>query len=170
MSTVLLRPLNAVLCSMLVCSHIATPSLSAQDGEVAKGKDAVVLLDATEEGVHGRLKLLDSTHVVLLVAGEEQTFRINDVRSVKIRGDSKRNGALIGGVIGAVWCAVVCGQGLDSTSLLPLAVAANGAVGAVVGAGIDAAIPGYRTLYQRPPTRPLAPTQVTPALYRWRFW
>jgi hypothetical protein len=47
-------------------------------------------------------------------------------------------------------------------------MAANGGLLALVGAGIDAAIPGYRTIYRRPDKT--AATRGAPALsIRWRF-
>ena len=39
--------------------------------------------------------------------------------------DSLVNGALIGAAVVGVWCAIVCGQGLDSHGQLPLAVVVN---------------------------------------------
>jgi hypothetical protein len=51
--------------------------------------------------------------------------------------DSLKNGAIIGAVVLGAWCAVVCGQGLDDASQLPLAVLASAGMGAAIGAGID---------------------------------
>jgi hypothetical protein len=54
------------------------------------------------------------------------------------RRDSVKNGAIIGAVIAGTYCAFVCGQGLDRSSQLPLAVAAAAGFGALIGASIDA--------------------------------
>lgn len=51
--------------------------------------------------------------------------------------DSLKEGAIIGAIIGAAWCLYICGQGLESTSQIPLAVAAGAGMGALLGAGID---------------------------------
>jgi hypothetical protein len=52
--------------------------------------------------------------------------------------DSLKNGAIIGAVVLGTWCAIVCGQGLDSPGKLPLAVLVAAGEGAAIGAGIDA--------------------------------
>ena len=52
--------------------------------------------------------------------------------------DSLKNGAIIGAVVLGAWCAIICGQGLDSPGKLPLAVLVAAGEGAAIGAGIDA--------------------------------
>ena len=67
-------------------------------------------------------------------------------------GDSLKNGAIIGAVVVGAWCALVCGQGLDSSGQIPIAVAANAGLGALIGAGIDADHRGRTLLYPRSST------------------
>jgi hypothetical protein len=63
--------------------------------------------------------------------------------------DSLKNGAIIGAIVMASWCLLVCGQGLDSAGQLPLAVAAGAGVGALMGAGIDSGFSrGHRVTFR----------------------
>lgn len=63
--------------------------------------------------------------------------------------DSLKNGAIIGAIVMGAWCLVICGQGLDSTGQLPLAVAAGAGMGALLGAGIDATLSrGHRVTFR----------------------
>ena len=63
--------------------------------------------------------------------------------------DSLKEGAIIGAIIVGAWCLYVCGQGLDSSGQLPLAVAAGAGMGALIGAGIDSGFSrGPRVLFR----------------------
>jgi hypothetical protein len=66
--------------------------------------------------------------------------------------DSIKEGAIIGAIVLGTWCLIICGQGLDSSGQLPLAVAASAGMGALLGAGIDSG-------FSRGPR----------VLFRWRF-
>jgi hypothetical protein len=69
---------------------------------------------------------------------EERRFSEGAIAKVR-RNDPVWNGAVIGGLVLGIWCARVCGQGLDSSSDSLLAVvAANAGFGALIGAGVDA--------------------------------
>lgn len=98
----------------------------------------------------GYLLELGPRTLKLLIDGHRVELPLDDVRRVETGGDSLKNGALIGALIGGLWCAIVCGQGLDDTTQLPAAVAVSAAFWAAVGAGIDATIPGRTTIYRRP--------------------
>ena len=58
--------------------------------------------------------------------------------------------AIIGAAVLAGWCALICPQGLDgySSRQLPYILAVNTALGAAIGAGIDAMHVGRTTIYQ----------------------
>ena len=63
--------------------------------------------------------------------------------------DSLKNGAIIGAVVLGTWCAIICGQGLDSPGKVPLAVLVAAGEGAAIGAGIDAMISRKAGVYFR---------------------
>ncbi len=119
----------------------------------------VFVLDDRGVETRGKLLRLDSEAVVLLVADAERRFDIRSVTRVDERGDSLKNGAIIGAVIGAVLggLASAMSECVSNGHVTSCGVGARLAMGAIstglyaaVGAGIDAAIPGRRRLYDAP--------------------
>ncbi len=107
-------------------------------------RSTVYVEDTTGRETAGQFVSLDTNALVLLVEGTEQRLLAAEVVRVEKRGDSLRNGFLIGAVIGA-------GLGLTSGSGGPLA----GAVGfGAIGLGIDALKTGRTTLYEAPGSDP----------------
>jgi hypothetical protein len=115
----------------------------------SEGRRHVVRLITGEE-ISGRLLNLGPDELRLLVEGQERNILLADVAQVDRAGDSLKNGAIIGALVVGAWCALVCGQGLDSADQLPVAVAVNAGVGALIGIGIDAANQERTTVYRRP--------------------
>jgi hypothetical protein len=76
--------------------------------------------------------------------------RLDRVQRIDATRDSLANGAAIGAVGLGLWCAAICGQGLESGDRLPMAVAINAGLGALIGAGIDAAHKGRTPIYIKP--------------------
>lgn len=149
------------------------PVASAQQDSVARlqatdgdNRRHLVRLTTGEE-VSGRLLQSGAEAVRLLVNGQEQVIPIDQIARLERSGDSLRNGAVIGAVIAGAWCALVCGQGLDSSGQIPIAVAANAGLGALVGAGIDAAHRGRTLLYPR--TSPSARVRASGRALSLRF-
>lgn len=96
----------------------------------------VYVLDDTGQETTGELLRLDADGLVLLVEGAELRFEAEQAIRLDRRGDSLKNGLLIGAAIGAV-----LGLVSDAGPLL-------GAVGfAGIGLGIDALNQGRITLY-----------------------
>jgi hypothetical protein len=98
----------------------------------------------------GQLLDLSDDTLALLVDGQRVGMPLQTIARIQTRGDSVRNGALIGALVLGGWCAIICGQGLDGGATLPVAVIFNAALGVAIGAGIDAFIPGRTTIYNRP--------------------
>jgi hypothetical protein len=123
------------------------------DREVAR----VVRAGEREELV-GEFVSIDEATVSVRIKGTITTVALTDVAWVEVeRHDSRTNGAIIGAAIVGVWCAFVCGQGLDSASRLPLAVVVNGAVGGLIGAMVDGGKRERSVIYRAPGTARLAP-------------
>jgi hypothetical protein len=138
------------------------PASAQQSGPVVNEKALSPVTVFDDRGVRtpGRLLRIDPESVVVLVNGQERRFELEHVTKVEKRGDSLRNGAIIGAVVGAVFGAATggmsdcvqpgdtyaeCGAG---TRIAMAAVSAG--MFAAIGAGFDAAIQGHSTLYQRP--------------------
>jgi hypothetical protein len=115
----------------------------------SEGRRHAVRLSSGQE-VTGRLLQIGPAQLRLLADGREWNFPLTDVDRIDRMGDSLINGAIVGALAAGVMCAIVCGQGLDSTGQLPAVVAGNTLVGALIGLGIDAANQKRTTVYQRP--------------------
>lgn len=108
---------------------------------------------ASDAELQGRLLEIGPKTLAMIVNGQRVELPLENVLKIEVPGDSLKNGALIGALVGGLWCALVCGQGLDHASQLPAAIGLSAAFWAAVGAGIDAAIPGRTTIYSSPSSR-----------------
>ena len=99
----------------------------------------------------GQLLRLGPDTLTLLEQGTSRDIPLAAVTRIDARGDSVKNGAIIGAVVLGAWCALICPQGLDgySNNQLPYILGVNIALGAAVGAGIDAMHVGRTTIYQQ---------------------
>jgi hypothetical protein len=116
----------------------------------------VYVLDRSGAETEGLLVSLTDSVVVVSTARAERTFPLIDVVRIQRKGDSLKNGALIGAAFGgAAGLALIgdcssepsCGAGTRVAALLT-----GAAIWAAIGAGIDAVIPG-RTVIWTPNTR-----------------
>ena len=83
----------------------------------------------------------------LLDDGTVRDVRLADVARIEQRGDSVKNGAVIGATILGGWCALICPQGLDGyRGQFGYVLAIDTARGAAIGAGIDAMHVGRTTI------------------------
>ena len=148
----------ALLGSILATALCATPLL-AQGGSSSESaataatrgrRNTHTVRMATGEEITGRLEELGPDVLRLVVGGERREFKLDDVLQVDRDDDPLKNGAIIGAAVLGTWCAIVCGQGLDSGSQLPVAVAVNAGFGALIGAGIDKANRHRTTIYRKP--------------------
>ncbi|MEQ1759289.1 MAG: hypothetical protein ABL986_13280 [Vicinamibacterales bacterium] len=125
-----------------------TPAPDAEVIIAQRLKPVFVTLD-TGETVSGPLLDATSRSLTLLVDRQPVTVPFEHVRQVQRTGDSVRNGARIGALAFGLWCAYICRQSVPG--IWPYAVVTNSLVGAALGAGIDAGIPGRSTIYVAPP-------------------
>jgi hypothetical protein len=115
----------------------------------------VYILDDAGRQTEGTLLGFDAESVVLLVDGMERRFDASRVRRIDKRGDSLRNGAVIGSVVGMVMGLVSAGisdcSGDDPGGSCPgfRAAAFLGSVGVYAGMGtvLDAMKTGRTRLY-----------------------
>jgi hypothetical protein len=116
-----------------------------------------------------RLLNLSPETATLLVDGQQREIALRQIARIERRGDSLRNGAIIGAVVVGGLCAITCGQGLDDGSNLGTVVAINAGLGALIGMGIDALHQGRTPIY--PATSSQSPTNaLRPSIaFRIRF-
>jgi hypothetical protein len=143
---------------VLLCAGPAGAQASFADLQhVLEPGETVYLTDASGAEIRGNLTGILPSGLRLVVAGVEREWAANDVREVRRRGDSVKNGAIIGlvagGVIGGIGGAALGslfvneGRSFAGPFFYFLAVGAAG--GAGIGAGVDALIPGRTLVYQQ---------------------
>lgn len=153
----------AILAATLVPGVVAAQGTAQSWPGLATAElSTVYVLDDTGGEVSGRLLRLDPDSLVLLVGDTERRVDAARVRRIEKRGDSLRNGAFIGAIVGAAMGVIVTGiadcPGSDPGGSCPGARAAGFVLStgayAAIGAGIDALIVGRTTLYEAPAASP----------------
>ena len=126
------------IASALVMTTVFASAASAQPLKTPrKGEEVVVKQTTTGVELRGKLVELSDESVSMLVDGSRVDLPLDRVLRVDATRDSVVNGAVIGGALLAGLCALGCGQGLDSMSELPKAMAGSAMWGALAGAVID---------------------------------
>lgn len=129
-------------------------------GLATAGLSTVHVLDDAGAETSGRVLRLDPDSLVLLVGDTERHFDAAGVRRIDRRGDSLRNGAIIGAIVGVavgLFAANLADcPGDDSSGSCPGVRAAGVLLStgtyAAIGIGIDALVIGRTTLYEAPAT------------------
>jgi len=149
---------------MFVLAFLAGSAGTAGAGQKTRapraGEEIIV---RTESGgqIQGRLVELSPESLAILTTAGRMDVPLNSLERIDATRDSLVNGAVIGGVSLGLWCAIICGQGLDSGRGLPTAVLVNAGLGALIGAGIDAAHKGRTPISVRTAGKSGASLQVS---------
>lgn len=153
------------LCLTILAVTVIPTALFAQEtpqgwpGFDTSGLLTLYVLDDTGSETAGKLLRLEPDSLVLFVNGAERRFDASRVRRIEKRGDSLRNGALIGAVVGAVLGVLSVGFS-DCSSPCPGLRAALflGSTGmwSAVGTAIDALVTGRTRLYEAASVQPAA--------------
>lgn len=148
---------------IFVLTFLAGSAGAADAGQKTRapraGEEIVVRTDTGGE-ILGRLIELSPESLAILTAAGRMDLPLNTLKRIDATHDSLVNGAVVGGLSVGLWCAVVCGQGLDSADSLPMVVLANAGLGALIGAGIDAAHKSRTPIYIRTAGRSGSSLQV----------
>ena len=132
----------------------------AQLAVLVKPGDKITLVDVTGRETNGRIGKLSADALILVTsAGSRQLGEVDVAAITQRRGDSLKNGAIIGAVAGTAY--FVTGLALlagidDGEVIIPTAIAGGvlfAGLGAAAGVGIDALISGRRVIYQKPAGR-----------------
>jgi hypothetical protein len=137
---------------IFVLTFLAGSAVAADAGQKTRapraGEEIIVRTDSGGR-IYGHLIELSPESLAILTAAGRMDVPLNTLDRIDATHDSLVNGAVIGGLSVGLWCAVICGQGLDSADSLPMAVVINAGLGALIGAGIDAAHRGRTPIYIR---------------------
>jgi hypothetical protein len=151
--------LLAIALSTLIAPRLLYAQETTQQwpGLVESELSTVYVLDDAGTETTGKLVRLNPDSIVILVDGGERRFEAAHVRRVQKRGDSVKNGAIIGAVVGAVLGAIGSGiadcPGSGSGGCAAARVgmfAVSTGVYTAIGAGIDSLIAGRTTVYSAP--------------------
>jgi hypothetical protein len=139
-----------ILPVFLLAVFMTTPALAQAVPNVTHSSFGDVYVRSTGGEVRGQLLRLGPDTLTLLEHGISHDIRLADVTRIEARGDSVKNGAIIGAAILAGWCAIICPQGLDGYRNRDFGyiLSVNTVLGALVGAGIDGMHVGRTTIYQ----------------------
>lgn len=142
---------TGVMCLGLV---FATAPASAQtedfSGMNVNGTPRVIVTDRSGQETRGRLVSWTASSIVLDTNGTKRTFASGEAVRVDLRGDSLKNGIIIGAAFGSLngllaECKGGAGDcGGERVGVTLVSMALFGAI----GAGIDALIPGRSPLWR----------------------
>ncbi len=144
-----LSPVLALVGAMAIAAPVA-----AQDPPPIRVHPVGAVYVRSTEGAErrGQLLRLGPDSLTILEQGTSHDIRLTDITRIDARGDSVKNGAIIGAIVLGAWCALICPQGLDGydNNQFAYVLGVNIALGAAVGAGIDGMHVGRTTIYQTP--------------------
>src|SRR4051794_24523844 len=98
--------------------------------------------------IRGQLSRIDAATLTLLVDGQPRDIPFDHILRIDARGDSVKDGALIGA--GVMVVLTILAGGLDSEGPKGPLFFWGAAYGALAGAGIDALHVGRTPIYKRP--------------------
>ena len=158
------RRVMATTLSAVLLLLVATTSFAQPQDAAPKAFEKGNYLVRTTEGaeLHGQRERIDRDSLTLRVGAEPWTVPMDRVEKVQRRGDSVKNGATIGALLGgglAVWPATLAASEPALGGAFAVGfVVGLAAEGALFGALIDKLISSNHTLYQWPHLA-LAPTR-----------
>ena len=133
----------------LAVISIATPVAAQGPGRVGS-VSAVYVRSAGGDEARGQLLRLGPDTLTLLDQGISRDIPLAGITRIDARGDSVKNGAIIGALVLGAYCAIICTQGVGdlTNDQLPYLIGVNIVLGAAIGAGIDAMHVGRTMIYQ----------------------
>jgi hypothetical protein len=124
---------------------------------LVKPGDSITVVDVAGRETEGRIGKLSRDALILVAsAGPRQLGEADVVTISQRRGDSLRNGAIIGAVAGTAYVVTALALLSDSDGgepIIPAAIAGGvlfAGMGAAAGAGIDALITRRQVIYRQP--------------------
>ena len=135
---------------------ISAPPAAAQTADFsdmnAKGAPRVIVTDQSGQETRGRLVSWTPAAIVLDANGAKRAYSPGEAVRVDLRGDSVKNGMIIGAAVGgllglAVGCPTTGSQAEGCAAERVTFALVEAGLFALIGAGIDALIPGRTRLW-----------------------
>jgi hypothetical protein len=152
---VLMAAVLAACCGLAVPAAAQTPAAA-----VPSGMFDVYVTNRAGQEVRGRLVGLTASDVTVNTGGAIRTLNLTDVSLIERKGDSLKNGTIIGAVVGGAVAALMVGEtcagvetGQHCTGQAIAFSLISVGVYAAIGAGIDALIPGRTRIYPAKPDK-----------------
>ena len=137
------------LASIMIVLALAAPA-AAQD----TFKQVWVTQSSSGEVVRGRIVDLSPESLTILTADNRRVdMPLDRVLRIEARGDSLKNGAVIGALVLGTMMGLMCGD-FEGGGQCITAVVLDAGIGALIGAGVDALNGGRSPLYSRPAAAP----------------
>jgi hypothetical protein len=147
-----------VLTGLCLSRPVAAQPPDQYYGEV-KRFPSVYVTDALGRETKGRLVNWTGSQIVLQTEGGERVFKPGEAVRLDLRGDSLKNGALIGLTVGVVMGALA-GAGCDCGGGDVAIMLFSGGIYTLMGVGIDALVPGRTPMWNAgQPAQPAQPAQ-----------
>ena len=146
------RTINGVVLGLVFAAVPAAAQPADFAGIDVKGAPRVIVTDRSGQETSGRLVGWTASSVVLDTNGARRTYLPDEAVRIDLRGDSLKNGAMIGAAVGALaglslGCPTAGSRGEGCSAERATFVLASAAMYAAIGAGIDALIPGRTRLW-----------------------
>ena len=129
------------------------PDQSYQPNGKVKGFPIVYVTDALGSETKGKLLSWVGSETVLQTGDGSRTYKPGEAVRVDLRGDSLKNGALIGLGVGSAMGALAGAACLDCGGARAAILLTVAGVYTFVGIGIDALVPGRTPLWNAGPRR-----------------
>ena len=150
--------LGAAALLLLVSGSAAAQESFVELQHTLAAGDTVYVTDQSGAETHGSVAAIGPSSLRLTMNGMEREWASSEVRQVRKRGDSVKNGAIIGlvaggvmgGIGGAALASLFESEGASGTGPFLSMLALGAAGGAGIGAAIDALIPGRTVVYRQP--------------------
>ena len=112
----------------------------------AAGEEVIVTHAGSGQELRGRLVELSPASLAMLVNGQRVEIPMDDVLRIDIRGDSVKDGAIIGAAVMGGLTALSCAE-VEDAAWCVSGLIINTGIGALIGAGVDAMHKGRTPIY-----------------------
>ena len=146
------KPILSALAFAAVLGGSVANAQTFQDAP-SKAAPVYVTRDGSTATIKGQLLRLSPETLTLLQGADRQDIPLQDIRTIEVRGDSVKNGAIIGASIFGGLAALGL-HGETSSGFYGFAIVLDSLLGAAIGTAFDVMVSGETVIYDRDAQRP----------------